>query len=361
MVEGSRQRPGHTRRRLLIGLAAIALAGGTVGILARAQAGTVNGAAGHSGPVAAAEVLRQDLADTRRFNGTLGHGEPLTVVARGQGVVTRVADQGADLVRGAELMRVNERPVVALYGAIPMFRDLGPGAEGADVEQLIENLTALGYADCDATDGYTSCVEAAVRDWQEDVGATVTGQVSQADVIFVAEGSRIDLLHVRVGDLLAPGGRMVDVTGSDQVVRLDVQVRDRDLLAVDTEVTVQLPGRLEVTGTVTSSTVVAASMNDPGADDTVARIEVTLDAAADAALLGAPASVHVQIGVRPDVLTIPVNALLAMAGGGHAVEVIGADGTTELVRIETGLFAGGRVEITGDGINEGTLVGTARR
>jgi hypothetical protein len=50
-----------------------------------------------------------------------------------------------------------------------------------------------------------------------------------------------------------------------------------------------------------------------------------------------------------------VTALVALAEGGYAVEV--ADGaTTHLVGVDTGLFAGGNVEVTGAALREGQRV-----
>ena len=58
-------------------------------------------------------------------------------------------------------------------------------------------------------------------------------------------------------------------------------------------------------------------------------------------------------------LTVPVAALVALAEGGYGVEVV--DGRrTRYVAVETGLFAGGRVEVTGDGLAEGMTVGMPR-
>jgi len=49
---------------------------------------------------------------------------------------------------------------------------------------------------------------------------------------------------------------------------------------------------------------------------------------------------------RPNVLTVPVAALLALAEGGYGVQVV--DGaTTRIVAVETGLFADGKVEVSG--------------
>jgi multidrug efflux pump subunit AcrA (membrane-fusion protein) len=59
---------------------------------------------------------------------------------------------------------------------------------------------------------------------------------------------------------------------------------------------------------------------------------------------------------RKNVLTVPVAALLALAEGGYGVQVV--DGaTTRIVTVETGLFADGKVEITGGGLTPGTTVG----
>ena len=62
---------------------------------------------------------------------------------------------------------------------------------------------------------------------------------------------------------------------------------------------------------------------------------------------------------RKNVLTVPVAALLALQEGGFGVEV--ADGaTTRYVPVKTGLFAGGRVEISGAGVTEGLRVGVPK-
>jgi multidrug efflux pump subunit AcrA (membrane-fusion protein) len=278
--------------------------------------------------------------------------------------VTRVAEQGSQVVAGTELFRVDERPVTALLGEIPMYRDLGRDDTGTDVAQLIDNLSELGYADCQAQDTVTGCVEAAIVDWQADLGVVETGAVGLVDVVFVPEAGRVDTIHARVGQAISPGTPVLDITGAEQVVSLEVEVRDRDLLSAGTDLTVQAPGGDEVVGTVTAANVVHSDSSQGtsgGVDDAITRVEVTLDVPVDASLLGGPADVVVELGERQDVMTVPINALVAIAGGGHGLEIVADDGTTSIVPVDTGLFAAGRVEVSGEGIDEGSVVGVAGR
>ena len=59
---------------------------------------------------------------------------------------------------------------------------------------------------------------------------------------------------------------------------------------------------------------------------------------------------------RENVLTVPVAALLALSEGGYGVQVV-EGGKTRIIAVETGLFADGRVEVSGDGLREGMTVG----
>ena len=53
---------------------------------------------------------------------------------------------------------------------------------------------------------------------------------------------------------------------------------------------------------------------------------------------------------------MPVAALLALAEGGYGLEIIEGSGS-RIVAVETGLFADGRVEVSGDGVSQGATVG----
>ena len=363
--------PPRRRRRVawtVLGLTTLAAAGAATWIWTRDGSGAAEPTA--TEPVATATVERATLAATQTWSGTLGHGTPVTVSAGGAGTITGLVEQAATVERSTTLYRLDEQPVTLLYGAVPMYRDLGVGAEGADVEQLEANLVALGYDGFTADDEYTDRTADAVSDWQGDIGADETGTVTRAAVIFLEAGGRADAVKVAVGDSVSPGTGVLDVTGAEQVVSLEVDMDDRDLVAVGTAVSVVLPDGQEVAGTVESATVTESESDDsetgPAADDTdggesVTAVEVTLTEAAPADLDGAAVDVVAAVDERADVLTVPVNALLALAEGGYGLEVVGDDGTTSIVAVETGLFADARVEVEGAGIAEGTVVGVAGR
>ena len=56
--------------------------------------------------------------------------------------------------------------------------------------------------------------------------------------------------------------------------------------------------------------------------------------------------------------TLAAAALLALAGGGYAIETVDARGSHHLVPVELGLFddAGGQVQITSTGVRAGQRI-----
>jgi peptidoglycan hydrolase-like protein with peptidoglycan-binding domain len=349
-----------------VSVAALAAAGSGYWVLggeSEAQTTTAGG------PSATAQVARGTLAADEAWAATLGHGSPQTVAAHVQGTVTRLVEQGVTVGRGSELYRIDERPVTLMYGTVPMYRDLRVGDTGVDVAQLEANLSELGYTGFTPDDEFTWSTESAVTRWQEDIGTEATGTVSASSIEFLPAGGRVDTVAARVGDVAAPNAPILDITGTDQVANFEADVADRPLLAVGAAVTVVLPDGNAATGTVMSSSVVAATTGgaagtatEPaGAEESVLTVEVTLSEPVDDGFVGAPVDVVVPVDERIDVLHVPVNALLALAEGGYGLEVVAEDGTTSVVPVDTGLFADGRVEVSGAGIGEGTTVGVAGR
>jgi len=105
-------------------------------------------------------------------------------------------------------------------------------------------------------------------------------------------------------------------------------------------------------------TVKSDQDTDGAGGDAAETITVTIRprrAADVAGLDSAPVQVRFSSGLRQGVLAVPVSALLALRGGGYALQKV--DGS--LLPVETGLFANGLVEVKGTGLSAGMRVQTA--
>lgn len=357
-------------------------------VLAAAAAGAVLAAAigvGGSGSAASSNtglppttttITKTTLVEHTKVDGTLGYGDANALDARG-GMLTWLPAVGAVIERGGALYRVDEKPVTLLYGVLPAYRRLSDGAEGTDVRQFEENLAALGYTGFTVDDEYTVATASAVRHWQQDLGREQTGAVEPSHIAYTAGAIRVSKLDAQLGGQAA--GPVLRHTGTVRSVTIDLDVDDQRLAVAGATVTVTLPGGRTVSGTVSSvgTVATAASDNDdrPGRNAAGATIKVTVaidDQAALGALDEAPVDVALVSSERKDVLAVPVAALLALREGGYGLEVVdcasspgasdgASDGacTSRIVAVQVGMFADGRVEVSGSGIAEGTTVGVA--
>jgi peptidoglycan hydrolase-like protein with peptidoglycan-binding domain len=308
-------------------------------------------------PPATAEVTRQTLVDTQTESGELGYGTAVSAAARSGGTVTGLPATGSTVNRGQALYRLDNAPVVLLHGALPAYRTLAVGAEGADVTQLEKNLRALGYDGFTVDDEYSSSTAGAVERWQEDLGLPETGTVELGRVVFASGTVRIDGHEAEVGEAVQPGTAVLSYTGTARVVTVELEVADQRLARKGAGVTVTLPDGKTARGKITKAELVIKPAEGQEPAGTVVEASIAVDdAKAVAGLDQATVDVGFTASQRENVLTVPVAALLALAEGGYGVQVV--DGTaTRIVAVETGMFATGRVEVSGDGIAEGTTVG----
>lgn len=356
-------RPRRTAKVAGVGLAVLAVAGTAAAAYAYADRSDGSGTA-DALPPATAEVTRGTLTDEVTEGGTLGYGALVPIASRKPGTVTALPDEGEVVRRGESLFEVDATPVPLIYGSVPAWRDLAPGAEGTDVKQLEKNLWELGYRGFDVDQDYTDATAAAVAEWQEDLGVEETGNVRTSDVVVQPAAVRIGSLSAGLGDQAGNGGPVLSVTDTVPSVTVTLDPADRRMAEVGAAVEVTLPDGTGAAGKVTdASTKVSEESGDGGGEgeatttlEVVAVLTEKKGRQAAAAYDAAAVDVTFTAGERKDVLTVPVAALVALAEGGFGVEVV--DGSaTEYVPVETGLFSGGRVEISGEGISEGTVVG----
>jgi peptidoglycan hydrolase-like protein with peptidoglycan-binding domain len=309
-------------------------------------------------PPATAQVTRQTLVDTQNESGDLGYGDSVAVNGRLSGTVTGLPATGATVDRGKALYHVDNSPVVLLYGTLPAYRVLSPGVEGDDVKQFEENLSALGYKGFTVDSKYSDSTATAVKKWQGDLGLTKTGTVEPGRIVYAASHVRVDSHKAAVGDESRPGTAVLTYTALSRVVTVELDVDDQRLARKDAPVTVKLPDGKTVGGKITKTETVVEEATEQQQEPTT-KIVVTVAVDDENTLAGldeASLEVGFTAAQREKVLTVPVGALLALAEGGYGVQVVEGS-NTRIVAVETGMFAGGRVEVSGDGLNEGATVG----
>ena len=312
-------------------------------------------------PEATATVERTTLEREEELDGTLGYAGSGSFFARSEGVVTWLPEVGAELSAGDRAWEIDGAPTVLLRGDKPAYRLLQPGSRGEDVRQFEQALAELGYGGFTVDGEYTLLTAEAVRRWQRDTaGMEVTGTVDPARIWYVSGPVRVTGHEAAVGGSAAPGTVLLGTSSTRQVVRIDLEVGDRGLVTEEDEVTVRFPGGESSTGEVVSVGTVAEAGEDDGGTGTESdpTVEVVVELTGDDVdfLDRAPVTVEVRGESREDVLTAPVGALLALSGGGYGLSVVDGDGTVREVPVETGWFTDGLVEVSGDGIDEGTEV-----
>lgn len=308
--------------------------------------------------VASAPVERRTLAEEADLDGTLGYDDPEPLQAGGSGVVTALPAEGSTLRRGSVAARIDDAPVVVLYGKLPLYRSLRSGDEGRDVRQLERNLHALGYdADDEITvdTDYTAATARAVKRLEKAYGLERDGVVDPGDVVYLPSARRVGELKAGIGS--RAGGTLYTTTARNRVVTIELDARRQALVEPGKKVEIELPDERKLAGRITEVGSVARAEDDgAGGSSTVIDVTVAVDGDLEG-LDGSPVEVHVVRTAVEDALAVPVHALLALAGGGYGVELATDH---RIVPVELGASADGYVEVRADGLEEGTHVVVAQ-
>jgi hypothetical protein len=276
---------------------------------------------------------------------------------------------GEIVKRGRSLYAIGGQPALLLYGAVAAWRAFVPGmSPGSDVRELNANLDALGYGHGLAGDSFTSATAAAIDALQSAHGLDRTGRLLLGSVVFEPGAVRVTSVTPTLGATVQPGP-VLSVTSTRREVAIALDAAQQADLKVGDPVLITLPdnsttpGRVSFVGTVatTPSSSDQGGGGGGGGGSSAPTIEVDVtptDPAATGRLDQAPVNVSITTASVPSALVVPVNALLALAGGGYALEEIGAGGVHHLVAVSLGLFDDqeGLVQVTGPGLAAGQRV-----
>ena len=165
------------------------------------------------------------------------------------------------------------------------------------------------------------------------------------------------------GSAVTANSQMYNISSTGVEVVFQIDASDQDMVSIGDSVEVELPSEDRINATISYiDPVVTQSQNGDF-------IEVKLDISSSEDIKvydQAPVDVFVTSEVSQDVLYVPVNALIALAEGGYALEIYngesevgvfeGVSGVdTTYVGVEIGVFTNGFVEVSGN-ISEGMIV-----
>lgn len=344
----------HRSVRWIVGLAVAGalLAGGATGgrsLLDRLRDEKAIEAAPDEPTIVQASV--RDLTETFSASGTLQFDEPIEVASPMSGTALAVASVGDSLTSGHVLAVVDDRAVVWLDGAVPAWRALENGDEGVDVLQLETALTALGFNDDESVtvdEEFTSATQDMVEAWQASLGVAETGRVELGAVVFGGDRTRVASVGFAVGDLVALGDPLAAIGTATRFATLDAAPEHAATLAIGDAVTLELPDRSTLDGSIAALTPGAESWTVTvafGPDVSFPRADVT------------EVEMEWTHTVASGVVTIPSAALLRLDDGSYTVEVVNEDGSTTRVPVEIGSAVGTRVEVV-SGLADGVSVVT---
>jgi len=165
------------------------------------------------------------------------------------------------------------------------------------------------------------------------------------------------------GSVVAANSQMYNISSTGVEVVFQIDASDQDMVSIGDSVEVELPSEDRIKATISYiDPVVTQGQNGNF-------IEVKLDISSTEGFKvydQAPVDVFVTSEVSQDVLYVPVNALIALAEGGYALEIYngesevgvfeGVSGVdTTYVGVKIGVFTDGFVEVSGN-ISEGMIV-----
>jgi hypothetical protein len=324
---------------------------------------------------AAQEKLTTDDAQVEAAQTSLSGAEQVAASARASetiddpaSVFTQLPAVGATIRRGQTLYAVAGRPVLLLYGRQPAWRAFRPGmSAGRDVAELNTNLSALGYGRDLAGTAFTSATEDAVLALQASRRLPQSGVLPLGSLVFEPAAVRVTTVEPAPGQPAQPGP-VLEVTSLQHQVVIQLDASEQSAVRVGDRVSVTLPnnnttpGVVSFVGTVATAPAASNSSNSgSGNASTTATIEIDvrlLHERAAGHLDQAPVQVSITTASVTNALVVPVDALLALTGGGYAVEVVAPTGAHQLEAVNVGLFddAAGLVQVTGAGIHAGEHV-----
>lgn len=364
------------RRRSLLTTVAVAVAVAVAGLGASSFIKSPQQLAAEAGPpkpsVITAPVERLELMQRVVLRGDVRPSRSIDVVpVRSTGAGKLVVSSpplkvGARVRPGMVVSVVSGRPIIALHGPVPAYRDLRDGMKGTDVVQLRKALAAIGYATYDKDGVYGPSTQAAVKRLFEAKGfdPVTEGAAGRApakrrsvvlrsgEVLFVpAFPARVTKVQASLGAEATKA--IVTLAAGELRVTGLLPRSERPLVHKGDKVSILA----EDTGEKYSGKVAAIGSFTTGEQEAGHPVRITTTTRLPNSLAGQEVRLTIEsASTNGKVLAVPLSAIFAMADDSTRVVKVASNGRHERIKVTTGAKADGFVEISGKGIAEGDRV-----
>ncbi len=304
-------------------------------------------------PILVAAELTE-LSRVEELPATVSVTEASVIPAPRAGTVTgRQPDPRFEVARGSVVIEIDLVPVIAIAGEVPMFRELGVGDEGPDVEQLQVFLADQGFLTAEEVDGdFGGATASAVRAWKRSLGEAQPSSTVEEGRLLSFPSLPMDVRYDQgaiVGAGVAVGDPMLVARTGDASVSIAVDPRVAATFDVDTPAVVDDGGGQGVPAVVVEQRVEERSVAlvlEPIGGEFCDRIACDLLTEDDELIV--TASIEV---LAPTVgIGVPSAALRTAAHG--QTTVVTADGEV----LEVTVVARDRGQVIVEGVDAGTMI-----
>ncbi len=305
-------------------------------------------------------VRRGTLTVKVTGGGTLaGTPAPLATGTRMVGTATELPAVGTVVTQGQVLYRIDNQPVILLYGTTPVFRAFGPGMTvGPDLVQLEQDLIQLGYGQpygLLANGDFNFSDEQAVRAFNQAEGLPSGDQLALGTVLFEPGPVVVAADSVGLGASVAAGGAVVSLEMDTPQATAQLSSAQASGITDGTPALVTLSSPSEILNGKVSSVVATSGSN----------VNVTVSLNNPPATLSlAQRSVFVEFEVQtlPNVYIVPVSALVATVGGQYALQASLGGGRSTLIAVSVGALdnTDGLAQVSGPQLRAGLPVESAQ-
>lgn len=299
-------------------------------------------------------AVRADLVQENVMTGSLAFAGARKLTSSIAGVLTWMPSPRTVLSSGDEMYRIDDQGVYLLQGRTPAWRKFEEGmSDGPDVQQLEAALADLGYYPYWVDDHFDENTAEAIEDWQEATDQSETGKIAVGRIQFHRGNIRVVDKAAGLGTPVSVGAPVLEVSANRQTITTKVELSEQSSATKGAKVDITLPDGRTLKGRVSRVGAAEEGTDENGVKQTM--IPVTVVLTKRSVVKGVPtADVDITFDdtLEKNVLQVPVESLIAVAGGGYAVQVV-ADGETTDVPVELGTFLDGMVEIKKGDVRNG--------